>query len=414
VTSQTTVRYWSMGQHPGSVLGRSIEILKALLGPLRALRRYADTYAGSFESPGLRGLLAAITRDLSDDYFQVLQEHLDRLAFPTGVVLTAALGPGCNGTDYVLRKPRSIRRTWRDLLGLARTDQLTYRVPDRDEAGARALSELKDRDINLVANALAQSTDHILSFFTLLRWEMGFYVGCLNLHDRLAASNLPSAFPQAQDPHGRELSASDLYDVCLGLRLGGDVVGNELGADGTSLLMVTGANQGGKSTLLRSIGLALLMMQSGMFVAATAFRASITPTLHTHFTREEDASMRSGKLDEELGRMSQIVERVAADDLVLFNESFACTNEREGSRIARHVVDGLTEAGIRVAFVTHMYDLAHGLASERRPDALFLRPERLEDGRRTFKVHPGDPLPTSHGKDLFEKVFGEPAASSSP
>ncbi len=110
--------------------------------------------------------------------------------------------------------------------------------------------------------------------------------------------------------------------------------------------------------------------------------------------------------------MSEIVDQVEPGDLVLFNESFASTNEREGSRIARGIVDGLTEADVRVVYVTHMYDLAQTLAAQHRPDALFLRPERLEDGRRTFKVLPGDPLPTSYGRDVFEKVFG--ATSSRP
>ena len=64
--------------------------------------------------------------------------------------------------------------------------------------------------------------------------------------------------------------------------------------------MITGANQGGKSTFLRSVGLAQLMMQCGMFVAAESLRASVGQRLFTHYKREEDAAMESGKLDEEL------------------------------------------------------------------------------------------------------------------
>jgi DNA mismatch repair ATPase MutS len=63
---------------------------------------------------------------------------------------------------------------------------------------------------------------------------------------------------------------------------------------------LTGANQGGKSTFLHSIGLAQLMMQSGMFVGAERFEAAPCPALFTHYKREEDATMKSGKLDEEL------------------------------------------------------------------------------------------------------------------
>ncbi|MEO8829543.1 MutS-related protein [Lapillicoccus sp.] len=406
VASPKKVRGWLLGRSVSAILSHSIETLEVLVGPLRTVRCFADEHVDTFGSQGLTDLLEAVRHDLSDDYFTVLSEHLDRLHFPTGVVITADLGKGGKGTHLVLRKPTSFKRSWRDLLGLGRPGEYTYRVPDRDEAGFQALSDLRDRGTVLVADALAQSTDHILSFFELLRWEMAFYIGALNLYEELAAHGLPVAFPHARPPGGRQLNTTGLYDVCLGLRSGATVIGNDLDADAMSLLMITGVNQGGKSTMLRSIGLAQVMMQSGLFVAATAFRADTAGRVHTHFAREEDASMQSGKLDEELARMSEIVDQVEPGDLVLFNESFASTNEREGSRIARGIVDGLTEADVRVVYVTHMYDLAQTLAAQHRPDALFLRPERLEDGRRTFKVLPGDPLPTSYGRDVFEKVFG--------
>ena len=47
------------------------------------------------------------------------------------------------------------------------------------------MGELEDKGVNLVANALTQSVDHVQSFFTMLRTEIGFYVGCLNLSERL-------------------------------------------------------------------------------------------------------------------------------------------------------------------------------------------------------------------------------------
>ena len=201
-------------------------------------------------------------------------------------------------------------------------------------------------------------------------------------------------------------SATDLYDPCLALVAGARVVGNEVAADGKHLVLITGANRGGKSTFLRSIGLAQLMMQSGMFVAASAFRATVHDRLLTHFKREEDAEMRSGKLDEELGRMRRIVDLVTPGSLVLLNESFASTNEREGSQIARQIVRALLDSGINVCYVTHLHDLAVGFRDQGRPDVLFLRAERTADGRRTFRVVEGEPLATSHGGDLYRRVFG--------
>ena len=119
--------------------------------------------------------------------------------------------------------------------------------------------------------------------------------------------------------------------------------------------------------------------------------------------------MQSGKLDEELQRMSAVVDELAPGGLVLFNESFSATNEREGSEIARQIVRALVEAGMRVVFVTHFFDLAESLRAGYAGRALLLRAERNATGERTFRLVEGDPLPTAYGEDLYRRVFGIPA-----
>ena len=116
--------------------------------------------------------------------------------------------------------------------------------------------------------------------------------------------------------------------------------------------------------------------------------------------------MDSGKLDEELGRMSRIVDLVTSKSMVLFNESFAATNEREGSGIATQITDALLEGGVTVVLVTHLHEFARRLYDRNMPNATFLRAERLFDGTRTFRMTEGEPLQTSYGKDLYDAVFG--------
>jgi len=116
--------------------------------------------------------------------------------------------------------------------------------------------------------------------------------------------------------------------------------------------------------------------------------------------------MKRGKLDEELSRMSDIAGRIEPSSMLLCNESFAATNEREGSQIARQVVRALTEAGITVLFVTHLFDLAHSLYLRDMDTALFLRAERRPGGQRTFRLIEGEPLPTSYGEDSYRRIFG--------
>ena len=115
--------------------------------------------------------------------------------------------------------------------------------------------------------------------------------------------------------------------------------------------------------------------------------------------------MISGKLDEELGRMSAIIDHLGPGALVLFNESFAATNEREGSEIARQIVNALLEKDIKIFFVTHLYAFAREFHDQLPENVLFLRAERKADGARTFKISEGEPLQTSFGEDLYRQIF---------
>jgi len=240
----------------------------------------------------------------------------------------------------------------------------------------------------------------------MLQTELAFYVGCVNLHEELARMGEPTCFPLPVASEERRLSFRGLREVCLALRLDQRVAGNEANADKKDLVIVTGANQGGKSTFLRSVGLAQLMMQCGMFVSADSFCSSTCDALFTHYKREEDPAMKSGKLDEELRRMSAIVDHLTPRSMILFNESFAATNEREGSEIARQIVSALLEKGVRMVCVTHLYELAHGFFRRNKGNILFLRAERQTEGVRSFKLVEGEPLRTSFGEDLYDRIFG--------
>ena len=387
---------------PRTILSTSVAKMELFVGSLRRLREMTDEHAGKFSSPGLVRFFAMLSEELDEDYFGVVEEHLKALKFQGGILISAQLTAGNKGKRYRLRRARE-----QGLLGrMFDRSGYSFTIPERDHNGYKALGEIEDRGVNLVANALTQAVDHVLSFFTMLRCEIGFYVACLNLKARLDEQGEPTALPVPVAADAPVLCARGLYDVCLALTTGQRVVGNDVDADGKLLVMITGANQGGKSTFLRSVGLAQLMTQCGMFVGAESLRVNVCDGVFTHYKREEDATMESGKLDEELARMSDIADHITANSTLLCNESFAATNEREGSQIARQVVTALLEQGIKVLFVTHMFDLADGFHRQKLDAALFLRAERGADGARPFKLSEAPPLPTSYGEDSYRKIFG--------
>lgn len=389
---------------PDLILRRSVRILEVLTTTLRQLSSLSCEHAGRFRSAGFRQLFAMLTEQLSGHYLAEVDEYLSELHLPRGVLLSARLGVGNKGDRHVLHQPPR-RSLWARLSG-DQGDGCGFVVDDDDLAGAQALSKLAGRAINDVANTVTQSAEHLQSFFGRLRTELGFYLGCLNLQDALAKRHVPTCFPVPTPIGTPRFHCRGLRDVGLCLTTGKKVSGNDVDADGKALIVITGANEGGKSTFLRSVGTAQLMMQAGMFVTADAFGANVRDNVFTHFNRKEDATLTRGKLEEELARMSAIVEYIGPTSLLLCNESFASTNELEGSQIARGIVHAMTESGVRVFFVTHLYDLADSLHTRQDPADLFLRAERRPDGARTFRLSPGKPERTSHGEDSFRRIFG--------
>ena len=395
--------HWLDSHYLSSTFSSAVELLKIYTEMLMKLRQIADSELLKFQSEGFRNLFIMFQRELDDDYFTEIRAHLNDLKDRDGTMVSSVLGNYLQGIRYVLRR-KDRKDSW-----LRWRFAPSFTLAPRDDAGAIDMGKRRDRAINEATNALAQAAEHLDDFFSMLRGELAFYVGCLNLADSLQEIGTPVCIPDLQPVESKDRSWRGLYDVSLALMRAVSVVGNELDTENKQLYIITGANQGGKSTFLRSIGQAQLMAQSGMFVGADSFSAPIRRSVFSHFKKEEDTSMKSGKLDEELTRMNELADYLEEDALMLFNESFAATNEREGSEICRQITQALIGNGVEVFSVTHLYTYAAAFLGGK--GVQYLRAQRLESGERTFRVVPGEPLQTAFGEDLYQKIFKQSEAA---
>ncbi len=399
--------YWGVRlRRAEPIVRRSREVLAMFVDALEQLCATIERSPDAFESDGFKRFIEMLRAEVPASYLRDIRDMLRQVDFRDGFMASAKLGCGHFLDRFTIRTYQPPMFSWLQRLFPPKIAGYTYYLHPRDESGARALDNLRDRALRDIADILERSLIHVLKFFSTLRYELGFYIACMNLHDRLEEIGARTFFPVPLESKTFVLQFEDLYDLSLSLQTEQPISGNTANASGKKIIVVTGANQGGKSTFLRSIGIAHLMMAAGLFVPVRMFRASIATKVFTHFRREEDRSLESGKFDEELRRMNEIVNVLPPHSLLLFNESFAATNDREGSEIALQIAEALMDGDVRTVFVTHLYEFAHRLAKERGSESLFLQARRRGDDISNFSLTEDAPLPTSFGEDLYRRIFG--------
>lgn len=407
-----------------------IHVLQLFVDGLCRLRELLATH--SLKASGLITLREQLEEEFSKELEKNMRRILENLAFYANekehsensnqklvnkprIVLGFGLGKGLKPDGFQLEEIATEARKHRDPNGTLGKIQDYWSSATSDSFSVRAdISLSKDADyleqqvVSYVLSCCTPFRFAFNSFFDQLHIQSAFYRGAVNLKHYMERFGVHGCFPTvgAQDV----LRFKELREFVMAVEQRICPTGNTCDIEKKSLLIVTGANQGGKSTFLRSIGIAQIMMQCGLMVAAEEYESGIYPSFFTHFTRREDSEMNSGRLDEELSRMSRIVDNLGKSPMVLLNESFATTTEKEGSVIAYDIIKALKEAGVRILTVTHLLSFAQRMYAEAEKDVSagveFLSAERLENGRRTFRMIQHAPELTSFGLDLYDEIIG--------
>ncbi len=387
--------------HPESKVSIGIEVLTTYMDELKMLQKIANTKAGSFKSYGFSALFERIRAELDDKFFKDVKVQLEKCQFRDGIEIGMNVAEGLKSSEHKLVEPEPVVKGFMKRL-FSKDKGITFKLDSPDDKDS--ITELREKGLNSIGNTLMQAADHIRNFFIMFERELNYYLGCLNLCEYLQGLGMNLVYPNIVENEVGIVDYSELCDTALAVQKQSIVTGNDGNLYNKKAVIISGANQGGKTTFLRSIGQAIIFTQCGMFVTASAFTTGLYNGIYTHFRKEEDTSMKSGKLDEELMRIDKIIRVVKPGCLIMFNESFASTNEREGTDIGLQILKALEDRGIRIFLVTHFYELAESFRKQ-DPYAMFLRAERRDDGVRTFKILEGYASKTGFGMDLYEQIF---------
>lgn len=424
---------------------------------VQRLRAVLLSHASALASAGWRRMLDALTTIENDPAFQALRAELPEMlskvrnigSVTIGINLDAHLQPS-EATLLAINTHR-FKGAGFSLLGkllgksdgdgeasqgLARLHRIT--LPDHmpyTRANLmlaplfKDLSDVLESAAQPIAEALARYARMSSQFLVALDGEIAFYLGVVKLLRRIEAAGLPMCRPEILPREARACEVRDLFNLNLALRMLArepnadlrervvlnDVAFGEPAAGATGrILILTGPNQGGKTTYIQALGLIHVLAQAGLPVPARQARLSPVDAIFTHFAAEERPELESGRLGEEARRLGQIFVQATRHSLVLLNESLSSTSPDESLYLARDVVRGLRLLGARAVFATHLHSLAAAaeqINAETPGDSCvasliaqtLARDGADEVGVRTYKITPGPPQGMSYARDIARK-----------
>lgn len=428
-----------------------IEMLKMYMQCVDMLYELICTKENDYKSEGmckLRTMLSSIYNSEGyKDLKNILPDLYDKLQTMKSVTIGINLNNELRPVEAVLlsieEKPFKQKGLVTSILGLHKNDENYFGIGSfysiLKENKANSLDQGIMRDLEAV---MKDSFKHLAEVLTRFEWieteflfellpEVYYYIGGTRLAYKLKNAGLPVCFPQPAPKDERIFKVNDMYDASFAFRIMSDigldrleniVVGNdaEMSDKAGRIFVLTGANQGGKTTFTRALGICQLLFQAGFPIPGTSGRISPVDNIYTHFPELEKNSISEGRLGEECIRLETILPRLTKYSMILMNESLSSTSHQECLFIAEEIMRYLRKVGARCVFATHIHELAENIPELNKEPALSDMVSLVagvdegtdfevltEEGRkthqgskRTYKIRPMPPQGKSFALDI--------------
>ena len=253
------------------------------------------------------------------------------------------------------------------------------------------------RELKSVAESYGEFGYEVLRRF---EQEVRYYLSYCSLQRNMEQAGYVFATPETDELHRME--AKGLYDMALALVAMSDgrtVIPNDFYYDkGDRFFVLTGPNQGGKTTFSRSLGQLVYLTKMGLDVPAESANVHHFPNIQTHFSIEESVETGRGKLMEELVRLAPMMETHRQGSFVVINELFTTAANYDAQIMGKRVLEHFIGLGCMGIYVTHIKELA-----DDRDGVVSLRAMLNDSGIQTFEIRRGEAEDTACAANQVNK-----------
>lgn len=343
---------------------------------LESVKVYGEAVNGLFSrlddlplaSRGLRSLREFLAAYLHSNGFKKLSDETKKLADDLAAIRYSLIIKGNRITvrdyggeeDYAAVVEETFRKFSR---GEAKDYRREFKGSGMNHVEAWILERVAWLNKPVFKRLEKFSTDHagylndkIARFYR----EIQFYVAYLGYMREFHRAGLSFCYPQVSGD--KEERVQGAFDLALAHNLiyqQGTIVPNGFYLNGPErIIVVSGPNQGGKTTFARMFGQLHYLASIGCPVPGAKARLFLFDNILTHFEREEDIANLRSKLEDDLLRTRQILERATSNSIFIMNEAFASTTVNDALVLSKRILERITQLDALCVFVTFLDELS--------------------------------------------------------